>query len=105
MALLLVGMVLIVPCRETPGHCRPQGRRRRRRGELAREVRNQKLGEVAEEFDRVHSVQRAKRVGSVDRIIPPAALRPYLVDAVERGMRRTLGRAARPRGAARRPPR
>ena len=61
-------------------------------GELAREVRNQKLGEVAEEFDRVHSVQRAKRVGSVDRIIPPAALRPYLVDAVERGMRRTLDR-------------
>jgi hypothetical protein len=48
---------------------------------------------VAEEFDLVHSVQRALQVGSVDRIIPAAALRPYLVDAVERGMRRTLERA------------
>ena len=87
-------MVLIVPCRETPGHCRPQGRRRRRRGELAREVRNQKLGEVAEEFDRVHSVERAKRVGSVHEIIPPERLRPYLIEAVERGIRRTLASPA-----------
>ena len=48
---------------------------------------------MAEEFDHVHSVQRAQQVGSVDRIIPAATLRPYLVDAVERGMRRTLERA------------
>jgi acetyl-CoA carboxylase carboxyltransferase component len=60
--------------------------------ELTREVRNQKLGEVAEGFDRLHSVQRAQRVGSVDRIIPAATLRPYLVDAVERGIRRALER-------------
>jgi acetyl/propionyl-CoA carboxylase alpha subunit len=65
---------------------------RARLDELTLQVRNQKLGEVAEEFDRVHSVQRARQVGSVDRIIPAAALRPYLVDAVERGMRRTLER-------------
>jgi hypothetical protein len=63
--------------------------------ELTLQVRNQKLGEVAEEFDRVHSVQRALQVGSVDRIIPAATLRPYLVDAVERGMRRTLEGPAR----------
>jgi hypothetical protein len=49
---------------------------------------------VAEEFDHVHSVQRAQQVGSVDRIIPAATLRPYLVDAVERGMRREFERAA-----------
>jgi acetyl/propionyl-CoA carboxylase alpha subunit/acetyl-CoA carboxylase carboxyltransferase component len=61
---------------------------------LTREVRNEKLGEVADEFDRVHSVQRAQRVGSVDRIVPAASLRPYLVDAVERGMRRELDQAA-----------
>jgi acetyl-CoA carboxylase carboxyltransferase component len=67
---------------------------RTRLRELTREVRNQKLGEVADEFDGVHSVQRAQRVGSVDRIIPAATLRPYLVDAVERGMRRELERAA-----------
>jgi acetyl/propionyl-CoA carboxylase alpha subunit/acetyl-CoA carboxylase carboxyltransferase component len=67
---------------------------RARLRELTREVRNEKLGEVAEEFDHVHSVQRAQQVGSVDRIIPAATLRPYLVDAVERGMRRALERAA-----------
>jgi acetyl-CoA carboxylase carboxyltransferase component len=56
------------------------------------EVRSQKLGEVADEFDRAHSVERAIAVGSVSRIIPPASLRPYLVDAIERGMRRARER-------------
>ena len=53
-------------------------------------VRSEKLGEVAEEFDRVHSVERAREVGSHRRILPPARLRPYLIDAVERGMAREL---------------
>jgi hypothetical protein len=66
---------------------------RARLDELTLQVRNQKLGEAAEEFDRVHRVHRALQVGSVDRIIPAAAPRPYLVDAVERGIRRTLERA------------
>ena len=73
------------------------GRRGRRRHGGARRsprcwaaVHAEKLGEVAREFDDVHSVHRAQRVGSLDRIIPAAKLRPYLVDAVERGMRRTL---------------
>jgi hypothetical protein len=30
-------------------------------------------------------------VGSVQAIVPAAGLRPYLIDAVQRGMRRTLG--------------
>ena len=54
------------------------------------DVYSEKLGEVAAEFDDIHSVQRALEVGSVDRIIPPAQLRPYIVDALERGMRREL---------------
>ena len=54
-------------------------------------VRSEKLGEVAEEFDKVHSVQRAQEVGSLDHIISPYRLRPYLIDAVERGMRRAAG--------------
>ncbi|HEY2439393.1 MAG TPA: hypothetical protein VGI07_04130, partial [Solirubrobacteraceae bacterium] len=37
-----------------------------------------------------HSIERAVEVGSVDRIIAASALRPYLIDAVERGMDRTL---------------
>ena len=54
--------------------------------ELFKLIHSEKLGEMAAEFDRVHSVQRALQVGALDRIIPPATLRPYLIDALERGM-------------------
>ncbi len=54
-------------------------------------VRSDKLGEVAAEFDAAHSVGRAHRMGSVHRIVPSADLRPYLVDAVRRGMARFTG--------------
>jgi acetyl-CoA carboxylase carboxyltransferase component len=57
------------------------------------DVRSQKLGELAAEFDAIHSIERAVQVGSVERIIMPRELRPYLIDAVERGMRRTLARS------------
>jgi acetyl-CoA carboxylase carboxyltransferase component len=67
-----------------------RARLRARLAEQRRAVRSEKLGEVADEFDAVHSVERARRVGSVHRIVPPARLRPYLVEAIERGMRRTL---------------
>ena len=52
------------------------------------QVRSEKLGEVAEEFDAIHTIERARRVGSVDRIIPATELRPYIVDALERGIAR-----------------
>jgi acetyl/propionyl-CoA carboxylase alpha subunit/acetyl-CoA carboxylase carboxyltransferase component len=52
-------------------------------------VHSEKLGEVASEFDRVHSVQRALEVGALHRIIPPETLRPYLVDAIRRGIEST----------------
>ncbi len=55
---------------------------------LRPEVRSEKLGQVADEFDTAHSIQRAQRVGSVDEIVAPMRLRPYLVDAVRRGMAR-----------------
>ena len=60
--------------------------------ELSRTVRSEKLGEVAEQFDAIHSVHRALEVGSLDRIIRPADLRPYVVEAIERGMARELQR-------------
>ena len=63
-----------------------------RRAELATElaelrqvVRSEKLGEVAAEFDRIHSIQRAVDVGSVDAVIGAHELRPRLVAAVTRG--------------------
>ncbi len=60
--------------------------------ELKKVVRSEKLGEVAEEFDQIHSVHRALEVGSLDRIIPAADLRPYLVGAIERGIAREMQR-------------
>jgi hypothetical protein len=49
-------------------------------------VRAEKLGEVAAEFDRIHSIQRAVEVGSVDAIISVAGLRPAIISAIERGL-------------------
>ena len=59
-----------------------------RLAEVKASVRAEKLGEVAAEFDNVHSIQRAVEVGSVDAVIPPESLRPELIAAVERGLRR-----------------
>jgi acetyl/propionyl-CoA carboxylase alpha subunit/acetyl-CoA carboxylase carboxyltransferase component len=51
--------------------------------ELRALVRAEKLGEVATEFDRVHSIQRAVRVGSVDAVIRASELRPRIIEAIE----------------------
>ena len=51
-------------------------------------VRAEKVAEVAAEFDRIHSIQRAVDVGSVDAIISVAELRPRIIDAIEHGRRR-----------------
>ena len=61
-------------------------RLRAQRAETFKAVHSEKLGEVADEFDKVHSVHRALQMGSLDHIIPPERLRPYLIEAVERGM-------------------
>jgi hypothetical protein len=64
------------------------GAARARLAETTATVRSAKLGEVADEFDAIHTVQRALAVGSVDRIITAGALRPYIVDSLIRGMTR-----------------
>lgn len=71
-----------------------RSRLRARLDRLRDEIYSEQLGGVADEFDRIHSVERAVEVGSVQRIIRPAELRPYLVDAVERGIRRELEQRA-----------
>ncbi|HEY2795735.1 MAG TPA: carboxyl transferase domain-containing protein, partial [Micromonosporaceae bacterium] len=51
--------------------------------ELRSAVRAEKLGEVATEFDRVHNIQRAVEVGSVDAVVSAAQLRPRIIEAIE----------------------
>jgi acetyl-CoA carboxylase carboxyltransferase component len=63
-----------------------KSRLRTQADELFKVVHSEKLGEVADEFDRVHSVQRALKVGALNEILPPANLRPYLIQSVERGV-------------------
>jgi acetyl-CoA carboxylase carboxyltransferase component len=54
--------------------------------ELQSSVRAEKLGEVAAEFDRIHSIQRAVEVGSVDAIVSVPQLRPAIIEAIEQGL-------------------
>ncbi|MEV4108203.1 carboxyl transferase domain-containing protein [Nonomuraea sp. NPDC049695] len=55
--------------------------------ELRSSVRVEKLGEVATKFDRVHNIQRAVEVGSVDAVIRAAELRPRIIEAIESRLR------------------
>jgi acetyl/propionyl-CoA carboxylase alpha subunit/acetyl-CoA carboxylase carboxyltransferase component len=68
-------------------------RLRAERAALWDEVLANKRGEFAARFDEAHSVERAVRMGSVSRTIAPSSMRPFLVDAVERGIQRTLDRS------------
>jgi acetyl-CoA carboxylase carboxyltransferase component len=69
-------------------------RLRAERSDLWERVHAEKQGAFAAEFDSVHSVERAVKMGSVSSIILPAELRPYLIEAVERGMERISGKEA-----------
>ncbi|MFT4082121.1 MAG: carboxyl transferase domain-containing protein [Nocardioides sp.] len=51
-----------------------------------RDVRAEKLGEVAAEFDGIHNIHRAVEVGSVDEVIEPEELRPKIIAALEAGL-------------------
>src|SRR5690606_34470444 len=46
------------------------------------EVRLAKQSEVAAEIEPVHSVERAKRVGSLEAIIPPDKMREFIVSCI-----------------------
>ncbi len=54
--------------------------------DLKAAVRPEKIGEVAAEFDGVHDIHRAVRVGSVDEVITVAQLRPRVIEAIEQGL-------------------
>ncbi|WP_036554407.1 carboxyl transferase domain-containing protein [Nocardioides insulae] len=54
--------------------------------ELRTSLRAEKISEVAAEFDGVHDIHRAVRVGSVDAVITAARLRPEIIEVL-RGAR------------------
>lgn len=45
-------------------------------------------GHLAREFDAVHTVERAVRVGSLDAVIAPAEIRPRIIEVLDRRLRR-----------------
>jgi acetyl/propionyl-CoA carboxylase alpha subunit/acetyl-CoA carboxylase carboxyltransferase component len=63
---------------------RPTAKARQELDDLLREVTLEKQAEVAAEFDRVHSVERAREVGSLTDIVRPAEMRPFLIEALTR---------------------
>ena len=72
-----------------------RGRRARpAAGRTGRRERGRALGEARRGRGRVRRASTPSsarsEVGSIDAIIPAARLRPHLIEALERGMRRTL---------------
>lgn len=63
-----------------------KGRLRGQWEELFKCIHSEKLGEMALEFDRIHSIHRALGVGALNHILPPENLRPFLIHAIERGI-------------------
>jgi acetyl-CoA carboxylase carboxyltransferase component len=56
--------------------------------QILSQVTLEKQAELAEEFDEIHSVERALEVGSLEAIVDPKQMRPYLIGL----LREELGR-------------
>lgn len=52
--------------------------------EIFQQVYSEKQTDLARRFNSIHSVERAKKVGSIDDIIKPSELRPYLIDHLKK---------------------
>ncbi len=68
----------VVEC-ERAVRTRSTSRSREALSDTLRDVTLEKQAEIATEFDEIHSVERAKEVGSLSRIIDPAAMRGELI--------------------------
>ena len=66
---------------------------RERYEEVFRNAEAEMQAELAREFDQVHSVERAKQVGSLSAILSPAELRPFLCERVRQAVDAHLGRS------------
>ncbi len=49
------------------------------------QVTLEKQAELANEFDAIHTVERARDVGSLEDLVKPEAMRPYLISELDRG--------------------
>ena len=65
-----------------------KGRLRVLWNELYKRVHSEKLGEVAAEFDRVHCVERALRVGALNHILPLGTSAPTLFVRLNAGWKK-----------------
>lgn len=65
------------------GKCSP-----REYQKLFNSVYNEKQKELADRFDQIHSVERARNVGSIDDIISASELRPYIIEQIEESMKK-----------------
>ena len=63
---------------------RPGAEARDRLDAALREARLEAQAQVADEFDGIHTVERAREVGSLTEIVPPAELRAFVVRELER---------------------
>jgi acetyl-CoA carboxylase carboxyltransferase component len=72
----------IAPLREALGRAGDDEARARFERALA-EITLEKQAEVAEEFDRIHTVERAREVGSLEAIVEPARMRAWLIDRLD----------------------
>jgi len=61
---------------------RPSAEARESLDAVLADVTLEKQAELAEEFDGIHSVERAMKVGSLDRIIPPDSMREDLIEGL-----------------------
>jgi acetyl/propionyl-CoA carboxylase alpha subunit/acetyl-CoA carboxylase carboxyltransferase component len=52
---------------------------------VLREATSRHQAAVAREFDAIHSVERARSVGSLDAVITARTLRPYLIECIRAG--------------------
>ncbi len=57
-------------------------------------MHSEKLGELAREYEAVHSVKRALQMGALHEIIPASELRGYLVRSVAAGVHAELALAS-----------
>jgi hypothetical protein len=61
----------------------PSPEARARLDQTLSDVLLEKQSELASEFDAIHTVERARRVGSLESIVDPRRLRPLLIQQLD----------------------